>query len=388
MSCGPLKAELEPRRHGSSSAIAASSLDTPMMNCRRCELSIDQDQLAIIDWRRIPIMQWWSGKVSQILIAVCTTERERFKHEIVRLRAFPVRVLMVKSDWPTIERGEWRSKATPSVVIGSLLGSAHDGVPFILAGNRERRGKANSARYFFRQLEIVRRKYQLCCSNPRNGDYRRMSQSKKSLELLDQAPPNDLVAENAVIAIILLQPERFCEVSAVLSLDDLYDVPNRTFYGAMLRLQQKQRPPDLTLLIGELRDADEYNADNGISAARLCELYRNYPLACYLNYYVARVLGCHGAGTRTSAQIATFSRAATGGRMGRNCHRLRFPGQRRRCVASTQGKGAARMTVAVQIWARAANRDHRRLVIAQFNGQEHRDRIDTNSAAPFPRPLY
>jgi DNA excision repair protein ERCC-4 len=81
------------------------------------------------------------------LIGCCTSERERFERELVRLRAYPIKFLIVESSWEQIEAAQWRSKTTPAVVIGSLLSWQCDGVGVLLAGNRQR-----AARYASRIL--------------------------------------------------------------------------------------------------------------------------------------------------------------------------------------------------------------------------------------------
>ena len=72
------------------------------------------------------------------LVACCGTERERFERELKRLLAYETRAVIVEACWDEIERGEWRSKISPASVIGSILGWQAMGVPFVLAGTRER----------------------------------------------------------------------------------------------------------------------------------------------------------------------------------------------------------------------------------------------------------
>jgi ERCC4-type nuclease len=97
-------------------------------------------------------------KSLQDAISCCTSERERFERELVRMRAYPARCLVIESSWEEIERGEWRSKATPSVIIGSLLAWMNDGLPVILAGNRERAAK-HTARFLY---TAARRRWREC----------------------------------------------------------------------------------------------------------------------------------------------------------------------------------------------------------------------------------
>lgn len=75
------------------------------------------------------------------LLGCVGTDRERFDREIMRLAAYPCRVLVVESDWPEIEAGDWRQKVTSSAVVGSLLGWAASGITILMAGNHERAGR-------------------------------------------------------------------------------------------------------------------------------------------------------------------------------------------------------------------------------------------------------
>ena len=87
------------------------------------------------------------------LLACVGVERERFDKQIMRLAAYQTRVLVIESDWPEIERGEWRSKVASAAVIGSLLGWAAAGITLLMAGDHERAG-----RYVSRLLYTVARR--------------------------------------------------------------------------------------------------------------------------------------------------------------------------------------------------------------------------------------
>ena len=78
----------------------------------------------------------------------------------------------------------------------------------------------------------------------------------------------------AVLAVLLLDPGRIAEVAAALEPADFADEANRTIYAAMLRLHSAGKPINVTLLVGELRDRRHYNAEDGVSAATLVELFR------------------------------------------------------------------------------------------------------------------
>ena len=72
------------------------------------------------------------------LVACCGRERQRFEREIQRLLAYPVRCLVIESDWPEIEAGGWRGKMRPRQVGASLISWQVRGLPICLAGDRDR----------------------------------------------------------------------------------------------------------------------------------------------------------------------------------------------------------------------------------------------------------
>ncbi len=64
-------------------------------------------------------------------------ERDRFKRELLRLRSYACRAVVVESDLQTIMAGGYRSKVHPSAVIGSIASwMTRYHVPFIFAGDR------------------------------------------------------------------------------------------------------------------------------------------------------------------------------------------------------------------------------------------------------------
>lgn len=79
-------------------------------------------------------------------LAMCVgRERSRFEREILRLLAYPHRLVVVEGSWNDIERGPglgaWRGAISPNVMKGSILGWMAQGVPFLLAGDHEAAGK-------------------------------------------------------------------------------------------------------------------------------------------------------------------------------------------------------------------------------------------------------
>lgn len=71
------------------------------------------------------------------LLGCIGQERERFERELVRLLAYPARALVVEASWEDIEKGGWRQRVEPRAAMGSLIGWLAQGVPIVMAGNRE-----------------------------------------------------------------------------------------------------------------------------------------------------------------------------------------------------------------------------------------------------------
>ena len=86
-----------------------------------------------------------------------------------------------------------------------------------------------------------------------------------------------------------MDPSRIADVAAALEPADFEDEANRIIYRAMLRLHSAGKPIDVTLVVSELRDSGQYNAEDGVSATALAELFRLFPLVRHLPYYVERV---------------------------------------------------------------------------------------------------
>jgi ERCC4-type nuclease len=76
------------------------------------------------------------------LLACCGRERDRFKRELQRLRAYRFRLLVVETDAAEIEAGEWVGKMVPNQIMGSLAAwQAQFGLPVWLAGDHEAAGR-------------------------------------------------------------------------------------------------------------------------------------------------------------------------------------------------------------------------------------------------------
>lgn len=69
-------------------------------------------------------------------------ERDRFKRELQRLRAYRFRMLVIEATAQELSAGEWRGKLQPAHVLGSLAAwTAQFGLPVWLAGNHAEAGR-------------------------------------------------------------------------------------------------------------------------------------------------------------------------------------------------------------------------------------------------------
>ena len=82
------------------------------------------------------------------LLSCVGTYHERFEREVQRLLAYPVRALVIEAGWQAIERGEWKSKVSAQVALGSLLGWVADGLPVVMCHDHQRAGRFVSQMLF------------------------------------------------------------------------------------------------------------------------------------------------------------------------------------------------------------------------------------------------
>jgi len=70
------------------------------------------------------------------LLACIGPERDRFKRELLRLRSYRCKAVVVEASFADIHAGAYRSAIAPAAVIGSLMSwQTRYGVPFVLAGD-------------------------------------------------------------------------------------------------------------------------------------------------------------------------------------------------------------------------------------------------------------
>jgi len=66
--------------------------------------------------------------------------RDRFEREIIRLKGYPVRGIVIEASWSQIELGSYRSRVKPNAAIGTLMGWIAQGIPITMSENHERAG--------------------------------------------------------------------------------------------------------------------------------------------------------------------------------------------------------------------------------------------------------
>ena len=90
------------------------------------------------------------------LMGCIGSHRERFEREIIRLKGYEVKAIVIESTWGKIEKGDYRSRVNPSAAIGTLMGWIAEGIPICMADNHKRAGM-----FIARMLYITARRYKL-----------------------------------------------------------------------------------------------------------------------------------------------------------------------------------------------------------------------------------
>ena len=98
------------------------------------------------------------------LLACIGRERERFEAELVRLRGYGSRCVVVEGAWATLEAGDYRSQVSPAAVCGTLAAwTGRYQIPFMFLGSRAsaekftRRFLFHAARRIWEQGVVFRR---------------------------------------------------------------------------------------------------------------------------------------------------------------------------------------------------------------------------------------
>jgi len=86
-------------------------------NLRTEQATLDAGDYSIFEMSQLIAVE---RKSLPDLLACVGRERERFKRELQRLRAYRFRLLIIEADAAALEAGGWRSQLTPQHVLGSL----------------------------------------------------------------------------------------------------------------------------------------------------------------------------------------------------------------------------------------------------------------------------
>ena len=76
-------------------------------------------------------------------------------------------------------------------------------------------------------------------------------------------------------------------------------------------------------MVGELRDGGHYNVDEGVSETTLVDLFKLFPMACHLHFYLDRVVAVaqrrHALGARRLTNTAGARLPRSDGFAVKNC---------------------------------------------------------------------
>ncbi len=105
--------------------------------------------------------------------------------------------------------------------------------------------------------------------------------------LVDRLPPQDLDTEASCLASILLSKEALLRVTEILQPEDFYLDKHATIYSAILDLEKKDLPVDLTTLKQRLTDLGKFETIGG--DASLAELYQTVSTSANAEFYAKRI---------------------------------------------------------------------------------------------------
>jgi len=105
--------------------------------------------------------------------------------------------------------------------------------------------------------------------------------------LNDRLPPQDLETETACLASALLSREALYKVTEILLTEDFYLEKHRIIYDAILELEKKNRPIDLTTIKQRLDDTSQLERVGGDAA--LAQLYQSVSTSANAEFYARRI---------------------------------------------------------------------------------------------------
>ena len=89
------------------------------------------------------------------LLACVGRERDRFRRELQRLRAYRFRALVIEASYADLEAGGWRSQVKPAAVLGSLAGwQCQYELPIWLAGDHQAAGRF-AEKYLYQCARLI-----------------------------------------------------------------------------------------------------------------------------------------------------------------------------------------------------------------------------------------
>jgi len=94
------------------------------------------------------------------LVACCGAERDRFVRELVRIRAYRFRAIVVEATLGDLEAGQWRwrSRLLPAHVLGSVASWQVKYAPFVFAGDHGAAARWTE-RFLFQAARAVATEY-------------------------------------------------------------------------------------------------------------------------------------------------------------------------------------------------------------------------------------
>jgi len=99
----------------------------------------------------------------------------------------------------------------------------------------------------------------MAASSNSSGNSRRASDKKTKFQpdILDRIPPQNLEAERALLASMLIAPRYYDDIASILHRDDFYAESNRIIYTHLEQMHSETKNVDVTLLVDSLRTAGE-----------------------------------------------------------------------------------------------------------------------------------
>jgi DNA excision repair protein ERCC-4 len=81
-------------------------------------------------------------------VSSLTSDRDAFERRVKRARSLDSYCIIVEATWQDLLAGNWRSRATPTSIIGSTLAFMGEGIPILFCGTHEA-GQQATARFLF-----------------------------------------------------------------------------------------------------------------------------------------------------------------------------------------------------------------------------------------------